>query len=80
VIAGDLNLPPRGRLYRRLTEDYVDAFRAAGVGYGYSFPATLPMLRIDYLLAGRGLRVRRSRTLATAGSDHRAVLADFAIE
>lgn len=79
AIAGDLNLPPRGRLYRRLTAEHTDAFRAAGRGYGYSFPGSLPMVRIDYVLPGRGLTVRRCRTLSTAGSDHRAVLAELAL-
>jgi vancomycin resistance protein VanJ len=79
AIAGDLNLPPRGRLYRRLTTDHTDAFRAAGRGYGYSFPGSLPMVRIDYVLPGRGVTARRCRTLSTAGSDHRAVLAELAL-
>jgi vancomycin resistance protein VanJ len=79
AIAGDLNLPPRGRLYRRLTADHTDAFRASGWGYGYSFPGSLPMVRIDYVLAGRGVTARRCRTLSTAGSDHRAVLAELAL-
>jgi vancomycin resistance protein VanJ len=79
VIAGDLNLPPRGRLYRRLTTHHADAFRVAGMGYGYSFPASLPMLRIDYVLAGPGVRVRRCGVLSTAGSDHRAVLAEVTL-
>jgi endonuclease/exonuclease/phosphatase (EEP) superfamily protein YafD len=76
ALTGDFNLPPRGGLYRRLTAEHVDTFAVAGRGFGYTFPAALPLVRIDYILASPELGARSCRALRVAGSDHRAVLAE----
>jgi vancomycin resistance protein VanJ len=76
VLAGDFNTPPRGRLYRRLTQEFQDCFRASGWGFGYSFRSDLPVMRIDYVLVGNGLRPARCIAPSLAGSDHRPVVAD----
>jgi vancomycin resistance protein VanJ len=79
VIAGDFNTPPRGEAYRRIAGEYVDAFRAAGWGAGYTFRSDLPIMRIDYVFV-RGLAVERCYVRNSKGSDHLPVVADLLIE
>ncbi|MBI3948065.1 MAG: endonuclease/exonuclease/phosphatase family protein [Armatimonadetes bacterium] len=80
VLAGDFNTPPRGRLYHRLAARFTDAFAAAGWGLGHTFRADLPVLRIDYVWAGPGVRALACRVPATGASDHLPVVADLALE
>jgi endonuclease/exonuclease/phosphatase family metal-dependent hydrolase len=42
-----------------------------------TFPAMLPLLRLDYLLVSPNLRVTRVERRWTAGSDHRGLLANI---
>ena len=78
-LAGDFNNPPRGAFNRHLKRQMTDAFAQAGWGNGYSFPAKFPVMRIDYLWLGRGLRARRCFTVPTNASDHRATVADVEV-
>ncbi|WP_261664824.1 endonuclease/exonuclease/phosphatase family protein [Deinococcus sp. Marseille-Q6407] len=72
VVAGDFNTPARGQVYRALTGQFTDAWEAAGQGFGYSFPARTPLLRIDHVLA-RGLQPVAAEVLPRGGSDHRGL-------
>jgi len=76
IVAGDFNTPPRGRLYKRLARTATDSFRAAGTGFGWSFPRSRPVLRIDYIWVSRDLQPLGCRRLRGGPSDHRAVVAD----
>jgi endonuclease/exonuclease/phosphatase family metal-dependent hydrolase len=92
-IAGDFNtpgfpgphtrylMPPILLLLRRA--GYLDAFHVAGQGRGRTFPAALPLVRIDYLFlperwAG-GLRSTHVPGMygARYASDHRPVVAEW---
>lgn len=77
IIAGDFNTPPRGRTYGRMAGKFQDCFRRAGWGPGYSFRSDLPVMRIDYIWAGRGVTPCACNAPALAGSDHRPVVADI---
>lgn len=77
VIAGDFNLPPRGHLYRRLAEGHHDAFRSNNFGFGYTYPAAFPLMRIDYIWSGNGAKPISSRVLSTRASDHRPLVAEI---
>ena len=79
VITGDFNTPPRGLVYRGIAGQYQDAFAAAGWGFGYTFRSDTPVLRIDYIFTGRGTEPTSCRTVRSASSDHRALVADLAI-
>ncbi len=75
LIGGDLNTPPRGRLYRQIQGCVgQDAHNLAGRGPGWTFPGLF--LRIDHLLA-RGLTPTRTQVLPDSGSDHRPLLVEY---
>lgn len=85
VLAGDLNAPPRSRVLSLLREAGLrDAFAQAGAGYGYTYGHSLKprfsFLRIDHILAGRGVGVADCRVGGKEGSTHRPVIADLVIE
>jgi vancomycin resistance protein VanJ len=79
LIAGDTNLPGLSALYRQHLAPFHDAFDDVGFGFGYTFPAKLPWMRIDRVLGGPRVRFLDVRVLPRGASDHRAVVVDFEI-
>ncbi len=77
VLAGDFNTPPAGLIYDRLTRRYRDAFAEAGWGWGYTYPARLPLLRIDYVFHSPHWRTRTAEVGSREGSDHRPLFAEL---
>lgn len=81
VLAGDWNATlDHAPLRRVLAAGLRDAWVVAGRGPGLSWPAwprVPPLMRIDHVLVGGGLRVRGARTLPTPGSDHHHVVVDL---
>ena len=71
VIVGDTNLPGWSRIGREHFDGLRDAFDEAGFGFGYTFPAKRPWLRIDRALRGDGARFVDARVGARGASDHR---------
>jgi len=80
LVLGDFNSTPQGPAYRHMIAFGVDAFGAAGRGFGYTYSADHPLVRIDYVFAGPGLRVLKAWTPHTHGSDHRPVVAEIALQ
>jgi len=77
-IGGDLNSEPESAVMTMFAAaGWKDAWQC-GRGNGYSFPATVPVKRIDYLLLPPALRCRSATVIPTEASDHRPVL--FEIE
>jgi vancomycin resistance protein VanJ len=81
IVAGDLNAPPQSLASRTLTGvGLVDAFAAAGRGYGYSFGHRLmwhkSFLRLDRIVVSKHFTPVSSRVGGAEGSDHRPVIAD----
>ena len=76
-IAGDTNLPEGSWILRRCFSDFIDGWRAVGRGFGYTYPASRPWMRIDRILADPRLTFHRFEVLPEGGSDHRAVLAEI---
>jgi endonuclease/exonuclease/phosphatase family metal-dependent hydrolase len=70
VIAGDLNMP---RQLARLAPGFAPAVR------GRTWPAELPLMQLDHVLAGRGVRRGHGTVLPPAGSDHLPVRAVITI-
>ncbi len=77
VIAGDTNLPTVSPLVRRYLGRYQDGFSMAGFGFGYTFPARHPWMRIDRIFATRELRFSGFSVGCPGASDHLCVVADL---
>ncbi|MFJ6513401.1 endonuclease/exonuclease/phosphatase family protein [Streptomyces sp. NPDC091406] len=74
VLLGDLNGTMDDRAYAGLTSRLESAHEAAGDGFGFSWPATFPVVRIDQILV-RGVEPESSWVLPATGSDHLPVAA-----
>ena len=70
VIAGDLNMPWQ---VARLAPGYTAVVR------GRTWPAELPVVQIDHVLAGRGIGILGGIVLPPAGSDHLPVRARITV-
>ncbi|MFF4412199.1 endonuclease/exonuclease/phosphatase family protein [Streptosporangium sp. NPDC001559] len=76
IVVGDLNTASTDRELRALTETLSPAAERAGSGLQFTWPATLPLVRLDHVLT-RGFEVLDSRVLPRSVSDHRPILADL---
>ena len=76
LVMGDLNAPPHAVELAPLFGRLRDAW-SAGPGTGFTYPAAVPVRRIDYILTSTDLRALNVRVLAIEASDHRPVVADL---
>ncbi|MEU3456489.1 endonuclease/exonuclease/phosphatase family protein [Micromonospora sp. NPDC006766] len=76
VVLGDLNTATTDRVFVPLARLLHDAQADAGQGFGFTWPAELPVTRPDHVLY-RGLTPTAAGVLRTPDSDHRAVTAGF---
>ncbi|WP_253866496.1 endonuclease/exonuclease/phosphatase family protein [Micromonospora sp. WMMA2032] len=76
VVLGDLNTATTDRVFDPLTRLLGDAQAEAGQGFGFTWPAELPVTRPDHVLY-RGLTPTTAGVVRTPDSDHRAVTAGF---
>ncbi|MFF4357163.1 endonuclease/exonuclease/phosphatase family protein [Streptomyces sp. NPDC001604] len=74
VLLGDLNGTTDDRAFAGLTSRLRSAQEVAGDGFGFSWPATFPVARIDQILV-RGVQPDSSWVLPATGSDHLPVAA-----
>lgn len=70
LIAGDTNLPGASPLLARALGRWTDAFSEVGRGFGYTYPAERPFLRLDRVLHGPGLRAVSAEVRCRGLSDH----------
>ncbi|MEO0948212.1 MAG: endonuclease/exonuclease/phosphatase family protein [Cyanobacteria bacterium J06641_5] len=85
IVLGDFNSADRAANYWQLRRLLRDAFRDRGWGFGLTYPAQPkvgplpwdPIVRIDYIFHGEGLRAIAARTGESPISDHRYVVADL---
>jgi endonuclease/exonuclease/phosphatase family metal-dependent hydrolase len=82
ILGGDLNEERDGEAAAWIAERYWDAFERAGDGEGFTFPASAPRARIDFLFVSDGIRIERARVGGTAltASDHLPIVADLEID
>ncbi|MFF4244844.1 endonuclease/exonuclease/phosphatase family protein [Streptomyces sp. NPDC001822] len=69
VVLGDMNGTTDDRVFDGLTAHLRSAQEAVGQGFGFTWPASFPMARIDQILV-RGVEPRSSWVLPSTGSDH----------
>ncbi|MGY4993767.1 endonuclease/exonuclease/phosphatase family protein [Streptomyces sp. 900105245] len=74
VLLGDLNGTMNDRSLNAVTSQLRSTQGAAGSGFGFSWPASFPMARIDQIMV-RGVEPESSWTLPRTGSDHLPVAA-----
>ncbi|GAA4619446.1 teicoplanin resistance protein VanJ [Actinoallomurus liliacearum] len=74
VLLGDLNGAMDDRAFADITAQLRSAQDVAGGGFGFTWPAEFPMVRVDQILV-RGVRPVRSWVLPATGSDHLPVAA-----
>lgn len=74
VLLGDLNGTMNDRSLNAVTSQLRSTQGAAGSGFGFSWPASFPMARIDQIMV-KGVEPESSWTLPRTGSDHLPVAA-----
>ncbi|MFF9512117.1 endonuclease/exonuclease/phosphatase family protein [Streptomyces sp. NPDC014724] len=74
VVVGDFNGTTDDRALRPVASRLRSAQEEAGDGFGFSWPASFPVARIDQILV-RGVTPVSSGTLPSTGSDHLPVTA-----
>lgn len=74
VLLGDLNGTVDDRAFASITSQLRSAQDAAGNGFGFTWPAKFPVVRIDQILV-RGVEPGSSWVLPATGSDHLPVAA-----
>jgi endonuclease/exonuclease/phosphatase family metal-dependent hydrolase len=79
VLMGDLNARPGTPELSPLAPRFVDAWPRGGEGDGFSYPASGPNARIDYVLTTADVDVASARTVASPASDHIQVVADLVL-
>ncbi|MEU4166396.1 endonuclease/exonuclease/phosphatase family protein [Streptomyces sp. NPDC026665] len=74
VLLGDLNGTMNDRALNAVTAQMRSTQGAAGSGFGFSWPASFPMARIDQIMV-KGVEPVASWTLPATGSDHLPIAA-----
>ncbi|MFF1724252.1 endonuclease/exonuclease/phosphatase family protein [Streptomyces sviceus] len=74
ILLGDLNGTMNDRALNAVTSQMRSTQGAAGSGFGFSWPASFPMARIDQIMV-QGVKPVSSWTLPATGSDHLPVAA-----
>lgn len=76
IIAGDFNLPDLSQVFHSNLSAFQDGFRVGGAGFGYTFPARFPWMRLDRVLASYDLRIVDFDVDCFELSDHYCVVAE----
>ena len=74
ALLGDLNGTMNDRALNAVTAQMRSTQGAAGSGFGFSWPASFPMARIDQIMV-KGVEPVTSWTLPETGSDHLPIAA-----
>lgn len=78
IMAGDFNMPSSDPVPTMILGDqYIDSFKMAGSGWGYTTGPWFAPRRDCRIYATKHFQPVRSRTVATPFSDHRLVLTDY---
>lgn len=79
IVAGDFNAPAGDASTSPLHDEYTDAYRVAGIGWPNTFPADLPVHRIDQIWTNAKVTPQSLSAVELSGTDHRMVVCDFLI-
>ena len=78
-VCGDFNDNPMSYTYYRMTRGRKDSFVEAGHGFGATYSALWPMLRIDYVLFPERYKAVSNTIPRIAFSDHYPVIASIGL-
>lgn len=78
ILLGDLNAPPDAPELGPLLARFRDAWRGRPDA-GYTYPASRPVRRIDYVLLSDHFAISAARVVPGEASDHLAVVADLIV-
>lgn len=79
IVAGDFNDVPVSYIYRTIRGDLQDAFLAQGSGFGRTFSAISPTLRIDYILPDNRFKVEDFAIYRRRGFEHFPIMARLSL-
>jgi len=79
VLVGDLNALPEAAELAPLWEELTDMWSTLGDGPGFTFPAPVPVRRIDYVSVSSAVTPVRVGVPASSASDHLPVVADLVV-
>jgi endonuclease/exonuclease/phosphatase family metal-dependent hydrolase len=79
IVSGDFNSLPTSYVYHTIKGSLQDAFIKKGVGFGQSYIALSPTLRIDYILVDPKFKVVQFTSPLLNASDHFPLIADISI-
>jgi endonuclease/exonuclease/phosphatase family metal-dependent hydrolase len=75
LVGGDFNSTPESDVQAGIRDGGLrDAWLECGRGDGFTYPADVPIKRIDYLYLTRSATCSHAEVLATTASDHRPLL------
>lgn len=77
LIGGDFNAPPHDAIFDVLRDDFHDAFREAGFGWGATITNDYPLIRIDQLWCSRHWKAEFVVAVPSNFSDHRMIICDI---
>jgi vancomycin resistance protein VanJ len=79
ILLGDFNFTDQNNQHTRVrSAGLIDAFRAAGWGFGLTAPARFPLVRIDYIWHTGHFQAIKAWVGPYTGADHLPVLAELA--
>jgi len=72
VIMGDFNMITKTKLWRQMTNEYIDVWRTSGYGNGGTYPSSRPKLRLDYIFINDQFKVLGTEVITSVpkASDH----------
>jgi endonuclease/exonuclease/phosphatase (EEP) superfamily protein YafD len=83
LVMGDFNLTQHAYWMKRLeSQGLVSAHESAGRGYAVTYPngtSRVPPIRLDHAMMSKGVDCRQIREGIGRGSDHKPLVAEFAI-
>lgn len=77
MVCGDFNDTPNSYAYRQISKGLKDSFLEGGCGFGMTYTAPYPFLRIDYVLADPRIKTLAHKTQWNQSSDHLGVYGLF---
>lgn len=77
ILCGDFNSPANGVLYQGMAGAMQDCFATAGTGFGFTIPATLPLVRMDFVYASNELQPKACWVPSEIASDHRPTVSEI---